>query len=315
MNPTIARFRSFNRFYTRLLGLLNRHLLDSPLTLAQARVLFETVQAPGSSASVLAEKVDMDPGQLSRILARLAKMGLILRQSGSSGRKSGRKAVPLHPAPAGLELLRRIEDTANHQASGLMETLDTGRQSRLVQAMAEIESLLAGKEMRDSTVEVRGADSGELGWIVMRHAEIYGKEYGFTKEFERYVLLGLAEYATKKNNAGSNVWIALSNDSPAGSVGIVETPENRAQLRWLLVEPFARGLGIGRMLVEQALSFCEEQAYDSVRLWTLQELHAARALYKSFGFHLVEEKQGVMGGKQMVEECWVLSLPRKAAVK
>ncbi len=304
---TIEAFRRFNRFYTRLLGLFNRRLLDSPLSLAEARAIFEIVASPGISAAELSRKLGMDRSQLSRILARLLKQNLIKRH----GLPAGRKVLPLQATPSGHKVLLKLETAADHQAAELIGSLDSIKRARLRSAMFEIEALLTvTDEVRDRApgcVRLRAAVSGDLGWIISRHAEIYGREYGFSQEFENYVLLGLAEYV-KKDRSGSRVWIAEKDGASIGSVGVVELPQKRAQLRWLIVEPHARGLGVGRKLVEQVVSFCRDRDRRQVLLWTLQDLHAARALYKSFGFKLVEKKKGIMGGREMIEECWRLTL-------
>ena len=307
MKDTIEAFRRFNRFYTRLLGLFNRRLLDSPLNLAEARTLFETVASPGLSATALSRALGMDRGQLSRILTRLLKQNLIERH----GMPRGRKALPLHPTPQGCKLLAALEAAADHQAADLIGSLGARKSARLRAALSEVETIM-GSENRAhdpgrGDVRLREAVSGDLGWIIIRHAEIYSLEYGFTQEFEIYVLLGLAEYL-EKSRSGSRVWIAECGGAAAGSVGIVELAEDRAQLRWLIVEPHVRGLGVGKKLMEQAVSFCRERNYGQVLLWTLKDLHAARALYKSFGFNLVEEKRGMMGGQTMIEECWTITL-------
>jgi len=303
----IQAFRRFNRFYTRLLGLFNRHLLGTPLSLAEARTLFEIAASPGVSAAALSRGLGMDRGQLSRILSRLLKQALIERR----GSPAGRKALPLHPTPMGRRILRALETAADSQAAKLIGALDERKSIRLQAALSEVEALLeAGNRVplpEPFDIRLREAATGDLGWIVTRHAEIYEREYGFTQEFETYVLLGLAEYV-KKGRSGSRVWIAEHGKAAVGSIGIVELPRNRSQLRWLLVEPHARGLGVGRKLVDRAVSFCRKRNYRQVHLWTLKDLIAARALYASFGFELTEEKKGIMGGCPMIEECWTLTL-------
>jgi DNA-binding MarR family transcriptional regulator/GNAT superfamily N-acetyltransferase len=307
MKETIRTFRRFNRFYTRFLGLFNRHLLNSSLNLAEARTLFEIVASPGEAAAKLSRSLGMDRSQLSRIIARLLRQNLIRRH----GKPEGGKALPLHPTLGGRKLLKEIETAADHQAADLIGSLDAGKSGRLRVALSEVEGILRseknGYDRGRGDVRLREAEAGDLGWIITRHARIYGFEYGFTQEFETYVLLGLAEYLNK-DRSRSRVWIAEQGGVAAGSVGIVEQTKDRAQLRWLLVEPHARGLGAGRVLVEQAIEFSKGQGYDQVILWTLQDLHAARALYKSFGFTLAEEKNGEMGGQPMIEECWALTL-------
>lgn len=300
MKDTIAVFRRFNRFYTKLLGLLNRHLLNGPLTLIEARALYEIGRAPGVSAVDLIGIMGMDRGQMSRILNKLIKSGLVERQ-GSPG---GRKALPLFLTPAGEEMFAHVDSAADEQALTLLTPLTDAQRKRLRYALQEVRTLL-GEGGEEGDVTVREAAPGELGWVATRHAEAYGEEYGFGPQFEEYVLLGLAEYLQNGRDSG-RVWAAVRHGAPVGSVGVVLRDGGEAQLRWLLVERQARGLGVGRQLVEQALEYCRERGVRRVYLWTLQDLDAARALYESFGFTLAEEKQGEMGGQAIVEECWEL---------
>jgi GNAT superfamily N-acetyltransferase len=160
------------------------------------------------------------------------------------------------------------------------------------------------------SVTLREAGSADLGRIITRHAEIYGREHGFGDDFARYVLTGLAEYADRDRER-SRVWIAEAGGEFAGCVGVVEQADNRAQLRWLLVEPHSRGLGAGRRLVGTAVDFCRDKGFDELFLWTIDFLHPARTLYKSFGFTFSESKPGEMGGVPVTEEMWRLKFKDK----
>lgn len=305
MQETITALRRFNRFHTRLMGLFSRRLLDSPLNLAEARALYEIVASPGVSAADLSRELGMDRGQLSRILARLLKQDLVTRQ----GRPTGRKALPLHPTEQGRTLLATLEDAADKQAAALLAPLDVKDRERLREALDEVRAIL-GDSLSQGVkrkVTLREAASGDLGWIITRHAETYGCEHGFSQEFEAYVLLGMAEYL-RQDTGRSQVWVAELDGAAAGSVGVVELSKTRAQLRWLLVEPWARGLGLGRKLVARALAFGQKQGFKELVLWTLRDLHAARRLYASMSFELRETKKGLMGGRAMTEECWVCTL-------
>ena len=303
METTVQAFRRFNRFYTRVLGLFNRRLFNTPLTLAQARILFEIRAAPGVAAARLSQDLGMDRGQLSRILSRLLGQNLIQRK----GTPGGRKTLPLFPTALGKKVLAQIENAADRHAASLMRGLDDEKRRRLTAALEEVQVLLGEKKDQPQSVVVRRADLGDLGRIITRHAEIYGQEYGFTYEFETYVLLGLADYV-KKDPGQSRVWMAEQDGIAAGSVGIVALDANQTQLRWLLVEPGFRGMGVGKKLVNHALRFCRGRGFGRVILWTLKDLTAARALYASVGFKLAEEKQGQMGGRAMMEERWALDL-------
>jgi len=303
----VAVFRRFNRFYTRLLGLFNRKLLGGPLTLTEARALFEIASEPGVTATALSDKLGLDRGQLSRVTSRLLGEELIRR----SGNPGGRRSLPLSPTARGLALMDDIEALANSQASALMAHLDAYGRAHLAKALMEVMALLGRcQEPASGRVALREAASPDLGWIIARHAELYALECGFGDDFAHYVLLGLAEYV-QKDPAGSRVWMAEMDGAPMGAVGLVHLGDGRAQLRWLLVEPAARGLGLGRRLVERALAFARERGYRQVILWTITSLAAARSLYDSCGFTPAGQKPGVMGGVPVTEELWTLSLNRE----
>lgn len=303
---TIPVFRRFNRFYTRLLGLFNKRLLDGPLTLTEARALYEITAEPGTTATALSARLGLDRGQLSRVIAALIKAGLIQR-SGSPG---GRRALPLRPTKEGARLMAELEAMADRQAAALIGSLGPHQCARLTRALEEVRALLDknGRPNR-SEIKLREATSPDLAWIIARHAELYADECGFGDDFAHYVILGLAEYV-KKDPAGSKVWIAEACGAPKGAVGVVDLGDGRAQLRWLLVEPQARGLGLGKMLVEQVVSFCRERGHSEIILWTITTLQAARGLYASFGFSPAGAKPGVMGGVPVTEEQWTLALDR-----
>ncbi|MGE4291929.1 MAG: GNAT family N-acetyltransferase [Desulfovibrio sp.] len=296
----IKRFRRFNRFYTRTIGLLNRRLNNGPLNLAEARTLFEIRRTPCISAGVLAEMLDMDRGQLSRILSKLQTSGLIERDSAPSGRK----AVPLQPTPQGIALLENVETAADSHAAALLRQLDAEQGERLGSALEEVERLLAATPPPEDGFALRPPRSGDMAWIMERHARLYGREHGFDADFERYVLLGLAAFAQLPDPQRSGLFLAESQGRRLGSVGIVEASDNMAQLRWLLVTPEARGKGVGRALVAHACAFAAEQGYAGIILWTLSSLAPARALYQSLGFKLTESRPGTMGGRVVTEERW-----------
>lgn len=305
-HETIPAFRRFNRYITRLLGLLNRRLLDSPLTLAEARTLHEIKAAPGISAAAVSHKLGMDRSQLSRILAKLLKDGLIERD----GEPGGRKQLPLHTTQAGLALLADLDKSADRQAMDLLGSLSERKSARLRAALREVETLLGHSDEAPSserTVTIRESRPGDLGWIIARHGEYYYHEHEFDAEFEKYVLLSVVEYLEMAPE-GRRVWVAEYDGDTVGFVGVVEREDNRAQLRWLFVEAHARGLGVGRMLVEQALAFCRERGYSDIILWTIEILHPARALYASSGFEIIETCPCVLGGQEMTQECWALNL-------
>jgi len=310
MHQTIDALRRFNRFYTRLTGLLHRQLWGSTLSLAEARVLYEISQDPGLSAADLARSLDMDRGQLSRIVARLMKQDLVLRH----GEPAGRTPLPLNLSQEGRRQLDNLEEAARRQAGALVAALDDSGRVTLRNALQEVQHLLGDTPAQAPILSsdgkkpvLRDAACGDLGWIVSSHARLYAVSHGFSAEFEAYVLCGLAEFLQKGPNGG-RIWIAELDGQRVGSIGVVRLSQTRAQMRWLLVTPLARGLGLGRALVDRVLDHCRQQGFKEVRLWTLQDLAPARKLYAAKGFECVECRQGSMGGKMVTEECWSCSL-------
>ncbi|MGE4506978.1 MAG: GNAT family N-acetyltransferase [Desulfovibrionaceae bacterium] len=304
MDTLVEQFRKFNRFHTNLLGLLRRRLLDSPLGLAEARTLFEIRAAPGTSAVELSELLGMDRGQLSRILGRLHKAGLIVRE----GRPSGRRPVPLRPTATGNALLRAIDDSADRQAEKLLSPLNERERTRLDTALTEVQNLLGKTRTPEGETVIRPARLGDLAWVVEKHAAVYAEEHGFNADFERHIVLGLAAFLREESRPRSALFLAENDLRRTGCVGIHEAEPELAMLRWLLVLPEARGTGAGRALVERAVAFSRLNGYSRIFLLTLSHLEAARKLYASFGFIRVDGNPVVMGGRRVMEERWELAL-------
>ena len=304
MDSHIATIRSFNRFYTNTLGLFKPRLYTAPLSLAEARALFEICADPGVPAATLAQLLSMDRGQLSRILAKLVKLDMVERRQGPSGRR----AVPLRPTAHGLAVMAELNAEANQQAADLLERLNPQQRNRLSASLDEARCILDRRETSAPKVAIRPAGIGDMGWIIQRHAEIYRDEWGFNEEFEGYVLTGLAKYVESRDTSRSRLWIAEYEGRKVGSIGVVETGENRAQLRWFLVEPFARGLGVGKMLFDTALEFCRDAGFQEIFLWTLAQLLPARTMYRNSGFTITESEAGTIGGVSLMEERWALPL-------
>ncbi len=300
---TIQTMRRFNRFYTGVLGLFSPKLMGSGQTLVEARILYEIWRQPGMSSADLMRLLDMDRGQLSKVITRLAKQGLLLKNE----KHAGRRGIPLNPTPKGVRLAQELDAMSNRQAATLLVPLNDKQQGRLIQAMGEIETMLSASSEPESEVTIRSALPGDLGWVVERHAKLYRESHGFNEEFEKYVLLGLAEYL-RKGAGRSRLWMAERDAQPLGSIAIVEQEPNMAQMRWLIVDPLARGLGVGRMLAEKAIAFSREENFDAVFLWTIDSLLPAIRMYKSLGFVLSESKTGEMGGVLLTEQRWELAL-------
>ncbi|MGW4469055.1 bifunctional helix-turn-helix transcriptional regulator/GNAT family N-acetyltransferase [Nonomuraea sp. NPDC004354] len=299
----IAEIRAFNRFYTKVIGVLQLGMLDSPYSLTEVRVLFELASAEGPAleAGELRRMLDLDAGYLSRILARFEADGLLVRERSSS---DARKQV-VRLTEAGTTTFAGLDRRQSERISQLLDGLGEEEQARLVAAMSSIRKTL-GREAPASRVPyvIRPPRTGDLGWAVWRHAALYGKEYGWGLEFEKVVARIVSEYDPARDTG----WIAEIDGEPVGSVFCVHKDDTTAQLRMLLVEPAARGLGLGRRLVEECLRHARESGYKRIVLWTRDSLVSARRIYQAAGFSLDSEETSVENGVDVVEQVWSLDL-------
>ena len=296
--------RRFNRFYTRQIGVLGEGLLSSPFSLAEARVLYELAHRDQPTAAELCNELGLDAGYLSRILGGCARRGLVTKQrSPSDGRQNllaltadGRRAFGL------------LEQATRDQIGALLEPLSEGGQDRLLQAMSTIETLLGAPSEPRAPYLLRIHQPGDLGWIVHRHGVLYAEEYGFDEQFEALVAEIAAQFAHNHDPRRERCWIAERDGAPVGSVMLVRQSDEIAKLRLLLVEPAARGLGIGARLVEECERFARRAGYRTITLWTNSVLHAARRIYEQAGYRLVHEQAHHSFGQDLIGETWELAL-------
>lgn len=305
----VAAVRRFNRFYTRRIGALDEAHLGSPYTLAEMRVLYEVAQAPdGITPKLLATRTGMDNGYLSRVLKRFEREALLTRQTSERDRRS----VSVWLTSEGIHAYNRWLGSAQGAVEGMLGALTTVQKTKLTKAMAEIEQLLeapaAGK------IVLRGHRPGDIGWVVHRHGALYAREYGWDERFEALVAQIAADFVNNFDPGRERCWIAEREGEILGSIFLVkgERP-GQAKLRLLLVEPAARGLGLGRRLVAECVAFAREAGYDEITLWTQSILGAARAVYASAGFELVESRPDGAFAKGLISETWVLKLEGAAA--
>ncbi len=296
--------RRFNRFYTKQIGLLNDRLLQTPYTLTEGRLMFEIARQPEVTASDLSRDLGLDPGYLSRTLRKLERKGLIDRTaSQSDGRRQN-----LSLSKSGQEALADIDTTASRQVGAMLTALPAADRSRMVDAMATIEAVLDRRPDHGGPIVLRPHRPGDMGWIVHRHAVLYVEEFGFDAAFEAVVADIAAGFLRNYDPTGERCWVAERGSQILGSVFIVRQSETVAKLRMLYVEPDARGTGLGRQLVREAVTFARLSGYKSVVLQTASMLDAARSLYRSAGFRLVEEQQERAFGEDRVVELWQLDL-------
>jgi DNA-binding MarR family transcriptional regulator/GNAT superfamily N-acetyltransferase len=296
--------RRFNRFYTRLIGVLDEGHLDSPYSLSAVRVLYELVHRNGLTANRLARELGLDSGYLSRILARLRKRGLTT----SSPSPEDARRAELSLTAAGRAEFQPLYDRSQAKNVALLEPLAPAERRRLLKAMRSIEEILG--EAPPAPWLLRPFRAGDIGWIVSAHGRIYAEEYGWDHSFEALVAEIAGRFLCDFDAAGEQCWIAERHDEPVGAVMLVRKSATEAQLRLLIVEPSARGLGIGERLVDECISFAREKGYEKLVLWTNDVLHAARRIYVAAGFRLVEEEPHHSFGHDLVGQNWELELRR-----
>ena len=300
----VAAVRAFNRFYTRRVGLLGDDFLHTPHTLTEARVLYELGHGDVAEVAELRRELDIDPGYLSRLLSRLEEQDLVVRErSQDDGR---RQRVGL--TAAGEEAFADLDQRSAGEIGALLDGLGEERQRRLVAAMQVIADVLGDGPAQDAAVVLRPPHSGDYGWIVHRHGAQYAEEYDWDETFEALVARIVADYAEGHDPRREVAWIAELDGEPVGCVLCVREDESTAKLRLLLVDPRARGRGIGSRLVDECVRFARRAGYRRIVLWTNDVLHDARRLYERAGFRLVESGEHHAFGHDLVEQTWSLDL-------
>jgi DNA-binding MarR family transcriptional regulator/GNAT superfamily N-acetyltransferase len=300
----IDQAREFNRFYTAVIGVLQEALMRTPFTLTEARVLFELAQresarTPAIEVTALRRDLGLDAGYLSRMLARFESEGLITRERVTGDAR--RQAVAL--TDLGRAAFRTLDRRSAADVGKLLGRLGEADQRRLLGAMGTIRELLGGPVQRD-TIVLRPPAPGDLGWVVQRHGARYTQEYGWDQTFEALVARIVADYAEKRDPAREGAWIAEVDGEPVGCVFCVAKDDTTAQLRLLLVEPDARGTGVGTRLVDECLRFATRAGYKRIMLWTNDVLTGARRIYERAGFELVEEEKHHSYGHDLVGQIW-----------
>jgi len=300
----VEAVRRFNRFYTRQIGLLEEGLLDSPFSLTEARVIYELAHQEGVTASALSGQLGVDPGYLSRILRGFNRRGLVEKVPSSSDARQSR----LHLTEAGQAAFAALNASSKNEVGTMLGKLPVEAQNRLTAAMQVIERILGGPAERAQAYLLRPPQPGDMGWVIHRHGTLYAQEYGWDERFEALVASIAAEFVQHHDPSRERCWIAEMDGEIVGSVFLVKKSETVAKLRLLLVEPKARGLGIGRRLVEECIRFARQAGYQTLTLWTNSVLTAARQIYASAGFRLVESEPQPNFGKDLVGETWELAL-------
>jgi DNA-binding MarR family transcriptional regulator/N-acetylglutamate synthase-like GNAT family acetyltransferase len=296
--------RRFNRFYTKQLGLLRKGYLDSAFSLAEVRVLYELAHGKHSVAVEISKELGLDAGYLSRLLANFEKRGLIVRKP--SGRDARQSHLSL--TKTGRQAFLPLEAKSQKQAAAMLSKLSGVEQNCLVDAMHTIERLLREQPEQKPSYVLRSHRPGDMGWVVHRHGALYAAEYGWDERFEALVADIAAKFIQHFDPKRERCWIAEQSGAIIGSIVLVKKSQQVAKLRMLLVEPSARGQGLGNRLVDECVHFAREVGYRKITLWTQSNLHAARRIYEKAGFRLVKKERKLSFGQDLMSETWDLKL-------
>ncbi|MFC5865043.1 GNAT family N-acetyltransferase [Acidicapsa dinghuensis] len=305
-----AAFRRFNRIYTRFIGTLNEGLLETSFSLTEARILYEIATRKAANARAIAEALSLDPGYLSRILARFESDGLTARKPSPHDAR----ASIISLTRKGKSAFTQLDSRSERQAMDVLESLPLTARSELLNGMQTIERLLVSNETGRPIVTLRPHRVGDMGWVVYSESTGYARQYGWNEEFESLVAKIVGEFLTSYDPARERCWIAEIDGASVGHIFLVKHPTelDTARLRLLYIEPAARGLGLGETLVRECLRFAETAGYTRVVLWTQSILTAAHRIYAKAGFRLVKETPHTNFGKHLTGQEWELALPSPA---
>jgi len=304
----IAAVRRFNRFYTRQIGVLRKTFLDSPYSLAEARVLYEIASGSSPTASAIGRALDLDAGYLSRVLRDFEKRGLIQRRVSPSDARQSHLAL----SACGRKSFAPLDRRSQRDTEAMLGRLAPAAQAQLIAAMNTIETLLGGEASEPPVgarrYRLRAPIPGDFGWIVRRNAELYAQEYGWRRPFEGVCAQIVADFVNNYDPQRERCWIAEMDGENVGTVMLVKDEPGVARLRLLLVDPKARGLGLGARLVDECIRFARRAGYRKITLWTHSVLSAARHVYEKAGFKLMRSEPHKSWGRPVVSEHWDLEL-------
>ena len=300
----VAAVRRFSRFYTKQIGVLHEGYLGSAFSLTEGRVLYELAHRDRPTATKLTRALDLDAGYLSRILREFERRGFLSRKASDADARQSHLTLTRR----GQEAFAPLNTRSRDEIGAMLAPLAEADQARLVEAMATIEGLLGGRAAERAPYVLRPPHAGDMGWVVHRHGVLYAQEYGLDERFEALVASVVAKFVDEYDARRERCWMAEKDGKNVGSVFLVKQSDTVAQLRLLLVEPDARGLGIGERLVAECVRFARSLGYEKVTLWTNSVLVAARRIYERADFQLVRSEPHRSFGQDLVGETWDLEL-------
>jgi DNA-binding MarR family transcriptional regulator/GNAT superfamily N-acetyltransferase len=300
----IDAVRRFNRFYTRRIGALQQGYMGSPFPLPQARVLYEIGQRGSSTASELGAELDLDLGYLSRLLQTLRRQGVV---QGEAAKEDARR-VRLSLTAKGRKAYQQLDSRSRDLVADMLGKLASPDRARLVGALQAVEGVLEKDLPREKAIVLRAPRPGDMGWVIEAHGRLYFDERGWDERFEALAAGIAKDFIEKLDPARERCWIAEMDGERAGCVFVVKKNRSTAKLRLLLVDPRARGRGLGRRLVQECIAFARAKGYRKLVLWTQSNLAAARAIYAKTGFRKVKEEKHASFGVKLTGEYWELAL-------
>lgn len=303
LEQRVQAVRQFSRFYTRQLGVLNEKLLGSKYSLTEVRVLFELAQRESCRAKDIGQDLGLDAGYLSRIVNRFVRTRLVTRERSEVDARN----MLLRLTTKGRAVFTSLDRQSSQQVAEMLTALPEAKQKKLVNALHQAEEAFAA-EKTEELVVLRPHRPGDIGWVIHRHGALYAEEYGWDESFEALVAEVAAQFIKNFDPTRERCWIAELDGEAVGSIFLVKYTEEIAKLRLLLVEPLARGFGVGRKLIRECIDFARQSGYKKVTLWTQSCLLAARNLYREAGFKLVKEDSQSAFGADLVSEIWELEL-------
>lgn len=300
----VEAVRHFNRFYTKQIGVVTERYLRSPFTMTEARVIYELAHQERATATAIGVELGLDAGQLSRILGGLQRQGLIDRRPSAT---DGRQQI-LRLTQQGQEAFATLNARSRSGIEAMLGALAPADSDRLIDAMRTIAQLLGDPPPRRAPYILRPPQPGDMGWVVQRHGALYAEEYGWDSRFEALVAEIVAAFIQRYDPARERCWIAERDGANIGSAFLVRESDSVAKLRLLIVEPSARGMGVGRRLVEECVRFAQSAGYAEIALWTNSVLTSARHIYQRAGFRLTHTEPHQSFGHDLVGETWRLTL-------
>lgn len=296
------KVRQFNRFYTRRIGVLHEHLLESQYSLTEVRILYELAHRNASTSADLCRMLGLNAGYVSRVISGFEKKGLLAKTRS----ETDARAAQLQLTDKGRKVFQPLNDASRAEVMSMLRQLSEPEQHQLASAMSQIQSLLGEKTA--SGYVLREPQAGDMGWIVHRQGLLYAREYGWNADFEALVAEIVAKYVREFDPRSDRCWIAEMDGKVVGSIFVVRHDETTAKLRLLYVDADARGHGIGRRLVDECVRFARQAGYRKMVLWTNSVLVDARKIYEKAGFQLIEEKAHHSFGKDLIGQTWALDL-------